>query len=93
MERDLIINGFRIYEYDCDPDKFVEEVEAKYVDGMNYVHIATNQCKLPDGVPQHYYLEWAKYLTKRKMYFCITAGGLNPAGYTEETAKKMKCKL
>lgn len=90
MERDLIINGFRIYEYDCDPDKFVEEVEAKYADGMNYVHIATNQCKLPDGVPQHYYLEWAKYLTERKMYFCITAGGLNPAGYTEETAKKMK---
>ena len=42
-------------------------------------------------MPQHYYLEWAKYFADREIYFYFTGGGdRKPAGFTQETAAKMK---
>jgi len=90
-DRDLIINGYRVGEYEFDPDKIIDVIEAKYAEGMNYVHISTSWDMPEDEIPQHYFLEWAEYLTARKMYFCFNGGYDRPhEGFTQETAIKMK---
>ena len=83
MEKDMIINGFRIGEYSFDPDKVIEEVEMKYSEGMNLAALSTNHFK-GDAIPQHYFIEWAKYFTERKIYFSFNGGGYRKeAGYTK----------
>ena len=90
--KDVVINGFRIGEYTFDPENVIDEIQEKQVEGMNYVHISTNCYPESKGeIPQHYFLDWAKYLSDRKLYFCFNGGGdRKPAGFTEETARKMK---
>lgn len=89
MKRDLVINGFRIGVHSFDPEKVIDEINEKYSEGMNYVQISVNT--YGKEISQHYYLEWAKYLSDRKMYFGFSGGGQRKhAGFTQETAKKMK---
>lgn len=88
-KRDLILNGFRIGEFGFDPEKVIDEFNEKYSEGMNYVGIWVNTHG--KEMPQHYYLEWAKYFSDRKIYFFFRGGGdRRHAGFTLETAKKMK---
>ncbi len=96
MKRELILNGFRIGEYTLSNEEFYQVFEQKYRDGMNYVGISTNICderdELGSPFPQETFIEWAKFLTDKKMYFYFGSGGGNrrEIGFTEETAKKMK---
>ena len=89
MKKEKILNGFRIGEYSMSDKEFYETFEQKYAEGMNYVSISLNQAKEP--VTQENFIEWAKFLADKKMYFYFTGGGNRAeAGFTDETVKKMK---
>ena len=89
MEREIILNGFRIGEYSLNNEEFYKVFDQKYSDGMNYVSISTNQAKEP--IKQQDFIDWAKFLVERNIYFSFTGGGSRPpAGFTEETVRKMK---
>ncbi len=92
MNKDEIINGFRVGIHDFDPEKVIDVIEKKQTEGMNYVSISTNH--MPGGgdkIDQKYFIEWAKYLTERKIYFSFSGGGYRAhSGFTKETAEKMK---
>ena len=93
MERDLVLNGFRIGEYSLDYDEFFRVFEQKYSEGMNYVCISTGVAgKAGIEFSQQDFIDWAKFLTDKKVYFSFTGGGKYRAhaGFTQETAKKMK---
>lgn len=92
MERDLILNGYRIGEYRLLPEEVFNQIEQKYSEGMNYVAITPGIPGKPnDSYPQECFVEWAKYLAEKKMYFSFGGGGQREhAGFTAETAKKMK---
>ena len=91
MERDLVLNGFRVPSdgTKLDPDKFYEIIERKRAEGMNLVGIwAANTDK---EISQETFIEWARYLTDSKMYFFFRGGGDRAhCGFTPETAAKMK---
>ena len=66
MERDIIMNGVHIGEHSFEPDKVIEEIyERCVVSGLNFVTIRTQR----EIVPQHYFIEWARYLAENKIYF------------------------
>ncbi len=89
MEKDLIINGFRMGEYSFDPNKIEEEFNWKWREGMNYASISTNHAK--EEIPQETFIKMAKFFADKKIYFSFDGGGHRPhVGFTEETAKKMK---
>lgn len=93
MEKDLVLNGYRIGEYSLTSESVYEQIDSKYAEGMNYIAISTGAAwKGEEPVRQEEFIEWAKYLTEKKMYFSFSGGGdYRPsAGFTEETARKMK---
>ena len=93
MKRDKILNGFRIGQYGLSADEFYDIIEKKSNDGINFVSICTYGGDKKTGAPfkQEEFIEWAKYLADKKMYFYCNGGGYHEhAGFTEETAKKMK---
>jgi len=69
MEKDIILNGVHIGEHGFDPDRVIDEIYERAVKpGYNFVTIRP---KLPGGaaIPQHYFIDWAKYLAEQKIYF------------------------
>lgn len=69
MENDRILNGIHIGEHSFDPDRVISEIyERAVIPGYNFVTIRP---RLPGGeaVPQHYFIDWAKYLAEHKIYF------------------------
>ena len=64
MEKDLIINGFRMGEYSFDPNKIEEEFNWKWREGMNYASISTNHAK--EEIPQETFIKMAKFFTDKK---------------------------
>ncbi len=88
MERDAIIHGFRVNKNISVFDKIIDEIREKSACGMNLVYIPIYT---QENVGQEYFLEWAKYLADNKIYFIFPGGGpRKAAGFTLETAKKMK---
>lgn len=92
MDRDFIYNGYRIGEYGLSFEELFEIVEKKHSEGMNYVTISTGiDTKTGEPFTQQDFIEWAKYLTDKKIFFSFGGGGQRAhAGFTAETAKKMK---
>lgn len=94
MKNDVIINGVRLGEYDLSIDTVIEQINEKCISrGMNYVAISMfgTRFNMTEQVEQHHFIEWAKYCAENKVYFSIPGGGQRPhAGFTKETAKKMK---
>ena len=93
MKRELILNGFRIGEYRQGNEEFYEVFRQKYVEGMNYVGISTfpTDNKTGDPLTQENYIDWARFLAGKKIYFYFTGGGnRREVGFTEETVKKAK---
>ena len=69
MERksDIILNGIHIGEHGFVPEKIKQEIYERAVKpGYNFVTIRTRRV---EDVPQHYFIEWAQYLTDNKIYF------------------------
>ncbi len=79
MEREKIFNGFRVGEYKMNNEEFYKQFEQKYCEGMNYVGISTFPPDAPNGgeITQENYLEWAKYLSDRKVYFYFNGGDVS----------------
>ena len=73
MERETVLNGFRIGEYELSNDEFYKIFEQKYSQGMNYVSVSTNQAK--EEIKQQDFIEWAKFLAEKKIYFSFEGGG------------------
>ena len=70
MDRDLILNGIHIGEHDFDPDGVIGEIQRRCVNrGLNFVTIRTGYKFKRHLIPQHYFLEWARYLAEHHIYF------------------------
>ena len=70
MERDIILNGVHIGEHSFDPDKVIDEINERCIKrGLNFVTIRPGYKQNRKQVPQHYFIEWAKYLAEHKIYF------------------------
>lgn len=93
MERASVLFGVHIGEHSFEPDQIIAEIKDRCIDcGHNFVTIRT-----PVGreVPQHYFIEWAKYLAEHKIYFLfLYTLQFAPPGkenhLTAETIAKMK---
>ncbi len=92
MERDIVLNGIHIGEHSFEPDKVIDEIYERCVKpGLNFVTIRTRT----DRVPQHYFIEWAKYLAENKIYFVFlyTVQHVSPeydSQFDKETVAEMK---
>ena len=92
MERDIVLNGIHIGEHSFEPDKVIDEIYERCVKpGLNFVTIRTRT----DRVPQHYFIEWAKYLAENKIYFVFlyTVQHVSPefdSQFDKETVDEMK---
>ncbi len=91
---DVIIHGLRVGEYGnlVNWEDAIPRINEKIISqGMNYVNFQLTGIDMSKEIPQHYFLEWAEYLAKNKIYFSFGGGGdRQHAGFTHETAKKMK---
>lgn len=92
MERDIVLNGVHIGEHSFEPEKVIDEIYERCVKpGLNFVTIRTRE----ELVPQHYFIEWAKYMAEHKIYFVFlytvqhVAEG-NDSQFTPETVAEMK---
>ncbi len=92
MKKDKIYNGIRVGVHSFEPEKIIDEINERCKEGMNYIAFSTN-CMVggESAVEQKYYIEWAKYLADKKIYFSFDGGGFrNPVNFTMETVRKMK---
>ncbi len=70
MERDFVLNGIHIGEHNFEPEKVIDEIYERCVKpGFNFVTIRPRYHSRDIDVPQHYFIEWAKYLAEHKIYF------------------------
>ena len=66
MERDLILNGVRIGEYQFSPEIAMKKLKEECLPfGMNYVEISA--CNTDYG--KDFYVELARTLAENKVYF------------------------
>ena len=64
---DTVLNGIHIGEHSFVPERVIDEIYERAVKpGLNFVTIRT---KRAEDVPQHYFIDWARYLTENKIYF------------------------
>jgi len=67
MERDTVLNGIHIGEHSFVPEQIKNEIYERVVKpGYNFVTIRPRRTV---DVPQHYFIEWAKYLAENEIYF------------------------
>ena len=96
MERDFVISGVHIGEHSFVPEKIKDELKQRCIDqGHNFVTIRPSDSYVPDGVSQHYYIEWAKYLAENKVYFVFLYAVQHPpkgkkSHIDKETIDEMK---
>jgi hypothetical protein len=70
LKHDVILNGIHIGEHGFVPEKIKQEIYERAVKpGYNFVTIRTRRV---EEVPQHYFIEWAQYLTDNKIYFLFS---------------------
>ncbi len=88
MERDLVINGIRIGEYDFNPDGVIDEIKEKCIEcGMNYVAFSVGTKVKPDI---SYFEKWAEFLKANSIYFTFTQAPQTTLGFDANTALRMK---
>lgn len=69
MEKDLIIQGVRIGEYDIDLNKVKDMIWEKCVSrGMNFVKISVPHDTM---LPKEQFMDWIHYMVENKVYFSI----------------------
>ena len=91
IKKDIVLNGFRIPSdgTQMDVNKFYEIVDEKRAEGMNFVGIWAANFGVE--ISQETFIDWAKYLAEKEMYFFFRGGGDRAhCGFTPETAAKMK---
>lgn len=67
IQRDVVLNGIHIGEHSFVPEKIKEEIYERVIKpGYNFVTIRPRKTV---DVPQHYFIEWAKYLAENEVYF------------------------
>ena len=67
LERDVILNGVHIGEHSFVPEEIKQEIYERVIKpGYNFVTIRPRKTV---DVPQHYFIEWAKYLAENEVYF------------------------
>ncbi len=92
MNGDIVLNGIHIGEHSFDPDKVIDEIYERCIKpGLNFVTIRTRT----ERIPQHYFIEWAKYLADNKIYFIFlyTIQNVSPdvdSQFDRETVTEMK---
>lgn len=92
MNKDIVLNGIHIGEHSFEPENVIQEIyERCVVPGLDFVTIRTGR----EVVPQHYFIEWARYLGEHKIYFIFLYTIQHvPEGresqFNEETVAKMK---
>lgn len=70
MNKDIVLNGVHIGEHGFDPDKVIDEIYERCVKpGLNFVTIRPGYMGRRVPIPQHYFVEWAKYMAENKIYF------------------------
>ena len=66
--RDIVLNGIHIGEHSFVPAAVKQEIYDRVIKpGFNFVTIRTSY--KANGVPQHYFIEWARYLAENEVYF------------------------
>lgn len=67
QEKDFILNGIHIGEHSFVPADVKDEIYERVIKpGFNFVTIRTTRSM---DIPQHYFVEWARYLAENKVYF------------------------
>lgn len=89
MERDLVLNGVRIGEYEFTPEIAIKKLKEESIFyGMNYASISA--CNTDYG--KEFYVELARLLAEHKIYFDFNYFFWmdSPVGFDEETCQAMK---
>lgn len=96
MKENVILNGIHIGEHSFEPDKIIDEINERCIkQGLNFVTIRTGNNQRRSGIPQEYFIKWAKYLAENKIYFnffyTVQHAPFGKESYFEkETVEKMK---
>ncbi len=102
MERDVVMHGVRMLYCDFDRKDTKEIIQKRCIDrGMNLIDFTFRVMsdKPEDDIPAEYFLDLARFLTERKIYFAFhyqngkrnTVGTVKGAcGYEKATAVEMK---
>ncbi len=70
MDRDIILNGIHIGEHGFEPEKIKDEIYERCIkSGLNFVTLRPCYKTRRNEIPQHYFVEWARYLAENKIYF------------------------
>ena len=93
MERDLVINGVRIGEYEVTPETIMKKLKEEVIAyGMNYAEFS---CPGTD-FGKAFYEELADLLVENEIYMqfgCHVIKDENPTGFDDETAQMLKEKM
>ncbi|MBE6966541.1 MAG: hypothetical protein E7441_10980 [Ruminococcaceae bacterium] len=96
MNKDIVLNGVHIGEHGFDPDKVIDEIYERCVKpGLNFVTIRPGYMGRRIPIPQHYFIEWAKYMAENKIYFIFLytiqhAPDGRESHFDKETVDKMR---
>ena len=96
MNKDIVLNGVHIGEHGFDPDKVIDEIYERCVKpGLNFVTIRPGYMGRRIPIPQHYFVEWAKYMAENKIYFIFLytiqhAPDGRESHFDKETVDKMR---
>lgn len=88
MERDFILNGIRMGEYQYDPEKVMEKIKNECIaTGMNYIKFSA----AGTDFGRQYFLDMARFLADNEIYFDMSYifGKERPCGFDEETMDEM----
>ena len=84
------LNGIRIGEYALEPDKVLDEIREKCVEGRkNYTAIAVYR---DEEIEPEKFIEWAKYMAENDIYFHFACSRNMKfrVPFTAETAAEMR---
>ena len=96
MDKDIVLNGVHIGEHGFDPEKVIDEIYERCVKpGLNFVTIRPGYMGRRIPIPQHYFVEWARYMAENKIYFIFLytiqhAPDGRESHFDKETVDEMK---
>ena len=70
MERDIVFSGIKLGEHSFDPEKMMEEIRTRAVEGGKKFVYFRPQGSLAN-MSLDYIFEWARYLSENEIYFFV----------------------
>lgn len=91
MEKDIILHGIRLGEYEFVPEKVMDEIDASIARGINYIKFSNKGQKYDKDL----LMKWVRHMVENEIYFSFqyyegrgkSRGSIKePCGFDHETA-------